>query len=335
MNNNPIFSIIVPVYNVEPYLEHCLQSIANQTFQNIEVILVYDISNDRSLSICQNFLGKYPNFSLFYGEKKGVGAARNHGFNQANGVFICYVDSDDWIEPNLCSDMLLILEKSEADFVNFGFDIVYESGKVLESKRKFSRKALHGEDIFRAAMLDDDIYTVVWNKIYRRSFLIENQIFFPEVKEWEDILFSKKVAYFSHNTDFVSNVYYHQLFRNDSRSKTLSSGFFLDGMTVLDMEHQFILARPDGIKFENLYRAHFIHQISFYLIKAAFQVPNWDNYLQCFETIRNSVYSMYIKESEVRSLLPRKNLFMIFLCKYPRILRFLSSILKRVGISPY
>jgi glycosyltransferase involved in cell wall biosynthesis len=335
MINNPIFSIIVPVYNVEPYLERCLESIANQTLKNIEVIIVYDPSTDESLNICQSFLEKYTNFRLHFGTNNGAGAARNYGFDQAGGKFICYVDSDDWIEPNLCSDMLLALNESGADFVNFGLDFFNNDGKILITKEKFSRKTLQGENIFRKAMLDDDILTVVWNKVYRRSFLIENQIRFPEVKEWEDILYSRKVAYFSHNTYFVSKVYYHALVRNDSRSRTISSSFLLDGLSLLRIEHQFISTTPDGGKFDKLFKAHFIKHISFFLIKAAFQVQSRREYIQCFRLIGNSEYSIYINQSEVKALLPKKNRIMVFVCKYPRTLRLISSILKKAGVSPY
>jgi len=336
MTNNPIFSIIVPVYNVEPYLEYCLESISNQTLQNIEIILVYDPSTtDESLKICKRFLEKYSNFSLHIGKNKGAGAQRNYGLDRAIGKYICYVDSDDSIEPGLCSDMLIVLEKSEADFINFGFDFVNNDGKAIVTKVKFSRDKLQGEDIFRKAMLDDDIFTVVWNKVYRRSFLIENQISFPEVKLWEDILYTRKVAYFSNNTCFVPRVYYHALVRNASNSRFITSGYLLDGLSLLNREHQFILAMPNGGKYENLFRAHFIKHICFYLIKAAFQVQSRNEYIQCFELIKKSEYSIYIKESKVTVLLPYKNRFLIFICKFPRLLRLFSSILKRVGISPY
>jgi len=335
MAYNQKISIIVPVYNVELYLERCLESIANQTLKNIEVILVYDPSTDKSLDICNHFSGKHPNFRLLFGENKGAGAARNYGFDHASGIFICYVDSDDWIEPNLCSDILLILEESGADFVNFGLDFVCNDGKVLATKRKFSSKTLQGEDIFRKGMLDDDILTVVWNKIYRRSFLIENKIRFPEVKEWEDILYSRKVAYFSQNTCFVSKVYYHALVRDDSRSRAISCGFLSDGLSLLRLEHQFIATTPDGSKYEDLFKAHFIKHISFFLIKAAFHVQSWDEYIHCVRFIGNSEYGSYIKQSKVKALLPKKSRITIFVCNYPRILRLITSILKRVRISPY
>jgi len=335
MIDNSIFSVIVPVYNVEPYLEKCLQSILNQTFKNIEAILVYETSNDQSLSICQSFSEKYSNFRLHFGENKGSGAARNLGFNQACGKYICYVDSDDWIEPNLCSDMFAVMEETGADFINFGFDFINNYGRVVASKGRFSRKTLNGEDIFRKAMLDDEIFTVVWNKIYLRSFLIENHIYFPQVKRWEDILYSRKVAYFSENTRFISNIYYHQTFRLESKSRTISSDFLLEGISLLQLEHQFILNLKNGLKYENLFKAHFIKHISFYLIKAAFQIESWHEYLLCFKSIESSEYSLFIKESEVKALLPLKNRYAIFACKFPKSLRIISFILKKIGISPY
>lgn len=332
----PIFSIIVPVYNVEPYIKHCLESIMNQTLQDIEVIVVYDPSTtDESFNICQSIILKCTNFSLHYSKNSGAGAVRNYGLDQASGKFICYVDGDDWIEPNLCSDMLLVLEDSDADFVNFGFEFVNIDMKVLVTKGKFKQELLRGNDIFRKAMLDDDIFTVIWNKVYRHSFLIENKIRFPEVKLWEDILYTRKVAYFSQKTFFVSKVYYHALVRYNSNSRIISSGYLSDGLLLLRREYEFILSMPEGRKFENLFRAHFIKHISFYLVKAAFQVKSLHEYISCFQLIGNSEYRIYISQSEVKALLLPKNRFMIFICNYPRILRMISSILKKVGVSPY
>ena len=335
MTSNPEFSIIVPVYNVEPYLENCLKSILNQTLKNIEVILVYDSSTtDNSLNICQHFSEKHSNFNLYFGKSKGVGASRNYGLGKAKGQFICFVDSDDWIEPDLCSDMHKVLNETNADFVNFGFDFIKNNNKTLVIKKNFNIKNLQGDNIFRKAMLDDDIYTVVWNKVFRRSFLLENQIIFPELV-WEDVIFSRKVAYFSQNTSFVSRVYYHALVRNGSNSRSISAIYLSDGLSVLDLEHQFILLTPDGRKFETLFRAHFIKHISFFLIKAAFQNQSWHEYLKCFELIGNSDYNNYRKEIEVLSLLPTKNRLLIFGCKFPRILRVIASMLKIFDISPY
>ena len=336
MQDNPLFSFIVPVYNVEKYLSKCLASILNQSEKSMEVILVGDPkSTDQSFAICKSFEEKYSNVTFYLGNANGAGAVRNHGLDHAKGRYVCYVDGDDWIEPTLCADTLMVMEGSGIDFVNYGFDFRYENGTVLTSRSNFKQEVLHGKDIFHSAMLDADIFTVVWNKVYRRSFLDEHHIRFPEVKMWEDIYYTRKVAYFSLNTFFVPKVYYHALVRPGSASRNISEALFSDGLTLLRLEHEFILSVPDGNKFENLFQAHFIKHISFFLIKTAFQVGSLVEYKDCTAAIRNSEYKVYLKNSNATNLLSIKNRVLLMVCRYPAFLFFVRTILKRFGMSPY
>jgi len=328
-------SVIVPVFNVEPYLARCLDSLANQTYRNIEVILIYDDSTDESLRICQRYAKVYKNFFLFHGNNNGAGAARNYGLKHSKGRFICFVDSDDWIEHNLCSDVLATLDASESEFVNFGFEFINVAGKVISKKRKFTKSALLGENIFFNAMLDLDVYSVPWNKMYRRSFLIEHQVNFPEVKEWEDVLFSRKVAYYAKRTSFVSKVYYHALVREDSRSRNISSSFLTDGLRLLEIERQFISDRGDNNKYSALFKAHFIKHLSFFLIKAAFQVKSNIEYIRCCEIVYKSQYCEYVRDTEVRNYLPIKNRMMLMICNYPAVLRKVAFLAQSIGFRPY
>ena len=189
---------------------------------------------------------------------------RNYGFDLAIGSYICYVDGDDWIEPTLCSDMLYVMEGTKVDFCSFGFDFCRDNGSVLKKISNFKNKFLYGQDIFRAAMLDDDIYTVVWNKVYRRSFLLEHCLYFPNVKIWEDIFYTRKVAYFSQSTSFESKVYYHALVRPGSASRNITEILFLNGLDLLRLERDFIFSRTKAHKYKNLFEAHFVKQLTFF-----------------------------------------------------------------------
>jgi glycosyltransferase involved in cell wall biosynthesis len=334
MKNIIDISIIIPVFNVEPYLVKCFDSVINQTHKNIEVIIIYDNSFDNSLKICKQYIDSN-GFILIYGENKGAGAARNYGFKLSKGKFICYLDSDDWIEPTLCSEVLSVIDATDADFVNYGFDFRSVNNNIINIKNKFSKSVMQGEEIFRNAMLDNDIYSVPWNKMYRKSFLLENELFFPEVKEWEDVLYSRRVSYYSNKTIFISNIYYHALVRIDSRSRDISARFLSNGFLLLDMEFNFIQSIPSGQRFFNLYKAHFVKHISFFILKAAFQTESIGEFKKCITLINQSNFNEYSNESEVKALLSIKNRLLLLFCKYPNFLRLISSKFKLIGIVPY
>jgi glycosyltransferase involved in cell wall biosynthesis len=336
MPDNPLFSFIVPVYNVEKYLSKCLTSILNQSEKNIEVILVGDpMCTDQSFTICRLFKVKYSNFTFHLSETNGAGAVRNVGLDHSKGKYICFVDGDDWIEPTLCGDTQKVLEEGGFDFVNFGFDFRNENGTFVTTRSDFKHEKMYGKDIFYNAMLDADIFTVVWNKVYRRSFLDEHQIRFPEVKVWEDVFYTRKMAYFADNTVFVPKVYYHALVRPGSFSRNISKNYLSDGLALLRYEHDFFLSLEDGSGFEDLFQAHFIKQINFFLIKAAFQVNSLKEYIDCTAVVRNSEYKVYLKNVNATNLLTIKNRVLLLPCKYPLLTFVLRIILKRFEIYPY
>ena len=114
-----LVSLIIPVYNVEQYLKQCLESVKNQIYPNIEVILVNDGSTDNSLSICR-YYAQENGWILVNQENSGLSAARNAGINQSTGEYIAFLDSDDWIEPDFIQNMIESVEKYDADIVESG-----------------------------------------------------------------------------------------------------------------------------------------------------------------------------------------------------------------------
>ena len=98
-----LISVIIPVFNVSGYLARCVESVCNQTYKDIEIILVDDGSTDNSLDICNQMQKKYSTIRVFHKENGGLSSARNMGLDNARGEYICFIDSDDWIEPDFCS----------------------------------------------------------------------------------------------------------------------------------------------------------------------------------------------------------------------------------------
>ena len=121
MNDKPLISVIVPIYNTEKYLKKCLDSIINQTYKNLQIILIDDGSGDNSGEICDEYATKDSRIQVIHKQNAGVTAARNDGLDMATGDYIGFVDSDDWIEPNMYEEMMANLIKTGADFVHTGF----------------------------------------------------------------------------------------------------------------------------------------------------------------------------------------------------------------------
>lgn len=333
--SQPIFSIIVPVYNVGDYVEKCLNSIANQTFKSYEVIIVNDGSTDNSLVICERFCDEYKNFFVFNKLNEGQGVARNFGLQRARGDYICYVDSDDWIEPSLCEECFRIFESHKIDFINFGIDFISSSGKVVKKINKFSFNKIVGDDIFARAMIDDQILSSSVNKAYSRLFLLQNKINFPKLRSNEDIYYSRLVAKNAQNTIFINKVLYHAAIRENSTTRNMSCENLISAANLLELEKELIPGFMNHEKLASLYKAHAIKLLSGLLIQAAFRVKGREEYLNCFKIASNCSFYRYSLSLSVLSNLKIKNLLMIFICFSPRLTRFGSKLLKLGGLKPY
>lgn len=136
MDNKPLISVIVPIYNTEKYLRKCFDSIINQTYKSLQIILVDDGSTDNSGVICDEYAAKDKRIQVIHKENAGVTAARNDGLDAASGDYIGFVDSDDWIELNMYEEMLENLMQTGADFVHTG--VIREKDGLSKKECKFN-----------------------------------------------------------------------------------------------------------------------------------------------------------------------------------------------------
>ena len=202
----PIFTIIIPVYNLESYIEKCLSSIRCQTFKDFEVIIIDDGSTDGSAIISKRLVSADNRFSYFYQENCGQGLARNVGLDKASGEYILFIDGDDWVDKYLLEKTLKVFNQYPVDFVNYRFDFFFESGTLKKISGLYTKKELFDKDIFYAALVDRDIFSVVWNKVYRRSLIEKNNIRFPDVRAIEDLYFVRVIASMSSHTVFINDI---------------------------------------------------------------------------------------------------------------------------------
>lgn len=226
-------SVIVPIYNVEKYLEKCLDSLVNQTLEDIEIILVNDGSTDNSDQIAKKYANKYKE-KIVYLEKQngGLSDARNYGLEYAKGDYISFVDSDDYISKNLYSELIRYMEE-DYDMVKFGILTVdLKNNKMIENKSKqFEDKT--GEEAFDILYKTDKMTEVAWGYLYKASFWKENNFKFTKDMYHEDfgliplvILKAKKVA----STNILGYYYVQSdksITRNSDEKKKLKMSYDL------------------------------------------------------------------------------------------------------------
>lgn len=167
--SNSLVSIIVPVYNVSKYLDRCVNSIINQTYKNIEIILVDDGSTDQSGPICDAYGQKDKRVRVIHKIHGGISSARNAGLGIIKGEYVGFVDGDDFIDKNMYETLMKAILDSEADIVQTGFKHTDENGNIID-ERKFKEAAYDNlDDIFYQGFEGKNIHGGVWTKLYKSA----------------------------------------------------------------------------------------------------------------------------------------------------------------------
>lgn len=171
-------SIIVPVYNCEGHLDKCLNSIINQTYKNIEIILVNDGSTDNSLKVCKKYAKKDKRIVIINKENGGVSSARNVGINASTGYYIIFSDCDDILEPDEIEYMVSIIEKENVDVVRTNFSIKGYLGELTyDILGKLDR---NGIQRFKKKIFSGEVPAYIWILLMRKDFILKNDLFFDE-----------------------------------------------------------------------------------------------------------------------------------------------------------
>lgn len=202
MSRDIKISVIIPVYKVEPYLSHCIQSVINQTHQNIEIILVDDGSPDACGKICDDYSEKDSRIHVFHQRNQGLSAARNKGLMYATGKYFAFVDSDDFIHPRMLETLLELCITKECDIAQCGFETGISS--CFSTRRNHIKvQTCASEDAFRSRTLK----VMSWGKLYRRD--LYDGIQFPENKVNEDEFVTYKLVYKAKKIVFTNEILYY------------------------------------------------------------------------------------------------------------------------------
>lgn len=185
-----MISIIVPVYRVEKYLDKCIKSIVSQTYSNLEIILVDDGSPDKSGLICDKWAMLDSRIKVLHQKNAGAGAARNTALKLAQGEFISFVDSDDYLSVNMFEKLLNYFDEN-IDIVECEFLSVEEDDALFVNEERIQSKVFSSEEAMREHIADHYFRQLIWNKLYRRNCI--DNVYFPEGKKIDDEFWMYKV----------------------------------------------------------------------------------------------------------------------------------------------
>lgn len=227
MRDNPLISIVIPVYNTENYLEKCIESVINQTYSNIEIILVDDGSTDSSAQICDVFAEKDDRIKVIHKGNGGVSKARNVALGIALGECICFVDSDDSVDRKMVEELYLSLEKNDADIAICDYN-TFINNELQKKELVSSKSILNKEEALNEILTEGMFRGAPWCKLFKRD-IIEDLSFAEDIFLGEDLLFVVQSFIKSQKIVFIPQPYYNYNLRENSLStNSFSEKVFTD-----------------------------------------------------------------------------------------------------------
>lgn len=207
-------SVIVPVYNVEEYIGQCLESILNQTYQNIEIIVINDGSTDNSGDICAKLAKKY-GFIYVSKRNEGLGPTRNMGVRIARGDYVLFVDSDDWLAQNAVEKIVSYIGNGYADFIALSsyFEYNHKTGEIKEVRQNnmINKKSIQSEMQKRLYLLYG--FVIMWGKLFKKDFLLKNEIVMPAIPHEDNAIFPITIFMANDIVFYNEPLYYYRVHR--------------------------------------------------------------------------------------------------------------------------
>jgi glycosyltransferase involved in cell wall biosynthesis len=298
------FSIVIPVYNVEKYLEQCLNSVLNQSYNDpYEVICVNDGSTDSSLAILRDYEKHYQYLKIIDTKNGGTASARNIGLENAAGEYVWFVDSDDWIAENSLQIIENQLKNEDLDVLGFNGKLIYENDGRIEFDEMQPETFTSGWEYYNKYALQGRKFhfVCVVLRVYRREFLIENQLFFDKGVSFEDNLWIPQVFYSAKKTMVISDYLYFYLIREGSKMTQINPRRFFDIIHVANTLSDFFL-NSKGKNLEVVF-----HDLAYYypnilinvkkanrqdLVNDIYARINWNNYKRISQGLDKPMYYM-------------------------------------------
>lgn len=226
-----LVSIIVPVYNVEKYLDKCVESLIKQTYSNIEIILIDDGATDNSGIMCDKWAREDKRVKVIHTENRGLSAARNVGIENSLGKFLGFVDSDDWVEPEMIEILMNNMLICNADISSCAMKKDYDEQKIVFQKQ-FGYKLIKQKQMFHEVLCNEMVYGYVCNKLFLKD-IIKDLRFDEKLFSQEDMDFTMKYLERCKNCVYTESEYYH--YRQRRESMTGELGYSSRKLSIIDV----------------------------------------------------------------------------------------------------
>lgn len=234
--NEPLLSIIIPVYNTSAYLVQCLESIVNQSATNYEILLINDGSTDGSGEICDRYSIMYKYIKVYHKKNEGLSLARNYGLNRANGIYVWYLDSDDYLESNCINHLCNKLINFKPDLIMFNYKFIYNNNteRIAMNYSEIEGTLIPSQKAMELLLKQPGFSWYAWSYITKRDIIVKNNLIFKPGILFEDVEASYKYL-LSCNKILITNtvVVNYRFRRTDSITKTISIKSELDKITVI------------------------------------------------------------------------------------------------------
>lgn len=218
MSEQGLVCIIVPVFNIEKYLPRCLESIAVQSYQNLEIILVDDGSTDKSSVICDEFVEKDCRAKVIHQTNKGLWAARNTGQEAANGEYIMFIDGDDYLHKDMVGILYKALQDSQYDLALVSYKETKRKDEDVESERTYNSVKITQKELLETLLSGDALGGAVWNKMYRKSLI--KDIYAQNYPRVQDMDFNLRVFMIVKYAVWIQGELYYWVRHSGSLTKT-------------------------------------------------------------------------------------------------------------------
>lgn len=310
-NRNQLISIIVPVYNVDEYLEQCLSSLANQTYKNLEIILIDDGSTDKSALICDKWVNKDTRFKVFHIPNAGVSNARNFGLAKANGDYIGFVDSDDWINDDMYENMLLEMLKSQSDICCGGYVKEYIDHQSISLENYKSCVCTRNEalELIFSCDVPKHATWVLCDKLFRKEF-VTNIKFDNKIVNGEDMLFLWQVMKNVKKFSLLPLYGYHYRMRSNSMVHTTMTKAHL---TVIEAFRKvWLMSKKENKNIYELINNYYM-MYAIVIVRKMLLLNN-RYYVTEIKRIQKYLRSQILKIHSNKLLTKRQILGMLYLC---------------------
>lgn len=279
-------SIIIPVYDVEPYLERCIDSVINQTYKNLEIILVDDGSPDSCGEICDVYAKKDSRTKVIHKENSGLSDARNRGLDIATGDYIGFVDSDDYVAEDMFETLYNILKTYKADISTVSFYEMF-NGKLIGVKDSGKLEVMNRTEALKELYIDDKIQSYSWNKLFKKELFTD--VRFPSGKNFEDIPTTLLLFEKSNIVVRLEEPKYYYMRRNDSIVGKRNFKTYNDYIDVIFNKYFYMFNKYPEIELYNAYN-FVINAIWLYTIIVNFNIEElYERYESVYKLLMSLV----------------------------------------------